>query len=107
MADPENTQVNAALEGSKAIQEHGVRTSQEKAVLFTDAVAAKKESRSIDFKSTFNPAQTADWCELLKDVFAFANSGGGVIVVGVDGQGDPMASEVTAVLSLDPADMGE
>jgi predicted HTH transcriptional regulator len=83
-----------------------MRTTLGKAALFADAVTATKESRGIDFKSTFNPSQTADWCELLKDVFAFANSGGGAIVVGVDGQGSATASDVTALLSLDPADMG-
>jgi hypothetical protein len=83
-----------------------MQTTQEKAQIFATAVAATKESRAIDFKSTFDPTQTSDWCELLKDVFAFANSAGGVIVVGVDGRGAPMPSDVTALLSIDPADIG-
>jgi hypothetical protein len=37
-----------------------MQTTQEKAQLFATAVAATKESRAIDFKSTFDPAQTSD-----------------------------------------------
>src|SRR5437588_10308492 len=49
---------------------------------------AKNESKSVDFKSAFDPDCAADWCELLKDIVAMANSGGGTVLIGVadDGQ---------------------
>jgi predicted HTH transcriptional regulator len=53
----------------------------------SDPTKSKSESRSIDFKSTFNPDSAADWCELIKDIVAIANSGGGSILVGVDDEG--------------------
>src|SRR5882724_5172524 len=65
---------------------------------------AKNESKSVDFKSAFDPDCAADWCQLLKDFVAMANSGGGTILIGVadDGQyaGD---ANTLKVLQTDPA----
>ncbi len=77
-----------------------------KTILVTDALAATRESRGIDFKSGFDSTAGRDWCELLKDIFAFANSGGGVVVVGVDGSGSPINGAAKALLEVDPADVG-
>jgi len=44
-----------------------------------------------------------DWLELIKDIVAMANSGGGTIVVGVYDNGQPATSELSGVLELDPA----
>ena len=41
---------------------------------------AESETADLDFKSTFDPQSTRDWCELVKDIVVFANSGGGCIV---------------------------
>jgi hypothetical protein len=71
-----------------------------------NALAATREARNIDFKSGFNSAATRDWCELLKDILAFANSGGGAIVVGVDARGAPIEGAALALLAVDPADVG-
>jgi hypothetical protein len=59
----------------------------------TQALAATRETRSIEFKSSFDPDSTGDWCELLKDVMAFANSGGGLILVGAGLRGAPIDGE--------------
>lgn len=67
------------------------------------ALKAKRESKRVDFKSTFDPESTGDWCELVKDIVAMANSGGGVIVIGLDNSGAPSKSDVKAVLDLDQA----
>src|SRR5947207_543608 len=65
---------------------------------------AKGESRSVDFKSTFDPDRPADWCELLKDVVAMANSGGGTIIIGVSDDGQCMSgSAALKILQADPA----
>jgi Putative DNA-binding domain len=70
------------------------------------ALAATREVRTIDFKSAFNPAETRDWVELIKDVMAFANSGGGVIVFGEDNNGKPIAGGADKLLAVDPAELG-
>jgi hypothetical protein len=68
------------------------------------ALIAKKETRSVDFKRSFDPDSAADWCEFVKDLVAMANSGGGTVLIGVDndgsGSGDP---SITRAASLDPA----
>jgi hypothetical protein len=67
-------------------------------------VGAKRESKTVDFKAMFDPDQASDWCELIKDVVAMANSGGGTILIGVanDGtcSGDAAALKI---LQTDPA----
>ena len=67
------------------------------------ALKAKRESKRIDFKSAFDPEVTGDWCELVKDIVAMANSGGGAIVIGLDNGGAPSKIDVKAVLDLDHA----
>jgi len=69
-----------------------------------DAVRSKSESRAVDFKSKFDPAFPADWCELVKDIVAIANSGGGSILIGVDDDGKCCGPAACAkLLDLDPA----
>jgi hypothetical protein len=65
--------------------------------------AAKGESWSLDFKERFDPKEPSEWVELIKDFVAMANSGGGVIVVGVCNNGQPATADVQPVLDLDPA----
>jgi predicted HTH transcriptional regulator len=65
--------------------------------------AAKGETRSLDFKESFDPTQLSEWLELPKDLVAMANSGGGLIVVGVCNNGQPATGDVQPVLDLDPA----
>lgn len=72
----------------------------------TRALATTRETRNVDFKSKFDPASTRDWCELLKDILAFANSGGGAVIVGVDNSGSPLAGAAAGLLGVDPADVG-
>lgn len=38
----------------------------------------------MDFKAAFEAAVPGAWCELVKDMVAIGNSGGGAIVIGVD-----------------------
>jgi Putative DNA-binding domain len=71
--------------------------------LVDKALKAKRESKLVDFKSAFDPESTGDWCELVKDVVAMANSGGGAIVIGLDNGGSPSKNNVKPVLDLDHA----
>ena len=65
---------------------------------------AVRERKSVDFKASFDGASPGDWCELIKDLVAMANSAGGHILVGVNDDGslsrDP---SVSYVLKIDPA----
>ena len=64
---------------------------------------AKRESKYVDFKQSFDPSSNGEWCELIKDIVAMANTGGGVILVGLDNGGKPTGEDVQAVLELDHA----
>jgi hypothetical protein len=64
---------------------------------------AQRESRLVDFKQSVNVDSTGDWCELVKDIVAMANSGGGAVVVGVRDDGKPAGADCTALLAFDPA----
>src|SRR5438132_5450482 len=69
-----------------------------------DPINSGSESRSLDFKRTFDSASTRDWCELIKDIVAMANSGGGVILVGVDDDGQSTGdSDALKIADVDPA----
>lgn len=64
---------------------------------------AKRESKYIDFKGEFDTSSTKNWCEVIKDVIAMSNSGGGVLIFGLDNVGQPTQIDVSAVIELDPA----
>jgi len=67
------------------------------------AIQAKRESKHVDFKETFDPASKADWCEILKDIVSMANSGGGVILIGLNNNGTPVDSDISDFLEVDQA----
>jgi hypothetical protein len=73
--------------------------------LFDKLTTTRKESARIDFKSSLDLACKQDWCEILKDIAAMANTRGGVIVVGVNDDGTPSDADVSPVLRLDPAQL--
>jgi hypothetical protein len=68
------------------------------------ALAADAETASIEFKSSFDPSQPSAWPELIKDIVAMANSGGGALIIGLDDHGRPTGHDVSHLLQLDPAD---
>jgi hypothetical protein len=61
------------------------------------------ETAEVDFKASFDPAASQDWCELIKDIVAMANSGGGIVVLGVNDDGTPAAADLAPIHKLDPA----
>lgn len=71
--------------------------------LVSRGIKAKRESKYIDFKQVFDPRSGGEWCELIKDIVAMANTGGGVILVGLDNEGRPTGHDVQTVLALDQA----
>src|SRR5258707_670447 len=82
-----------------------VRSPSSPRDLLAEALAATRASRRIEFIGAFSPETPGSWCELVKDIVAIANSGGGVIVVGVDDAGEPTGWDPTPLLSVDPADV--
>src|ERR1035438_10821193 len=46
------------------------------------AVDHGSESESVEYKSSFDSNSPADWAEIIKDIVALANSGGGAIIFG-------------------------
>lgn len=71
------------------------------------ALSAKRESAHIEFKQTFDPGSKQDWCELIKDLVALANSGGGTILFGADNKGQPVSADLSAIAGVDPATIGD
>jgi hypothetical protein len=68
------------------------------------ALCSIRESKNVDFKSSFDTNEKGEWCEIIKDLVAIANSGGGVILVGVEDDGLlAPAKNALAILALDPA----
>jgi hypothetical protein len=70
------------------------------------ARVAKGEGERLEFKRGFEPSDTGEWCELIKDVIAMANSGGGCIVIGLADDGNPSGESAASFLALDSADVG-
>lgn len=52
-----------------------------------DPDAFTGESQKVDFKASFDPQSKQDWCELIKDIIAMTNSGGGCLIIGVNDDG--------------------
>ena len=70
-------------------------------LIIEKAKTAKRESKYIEFKEKIDLNQPQDWCEIIKDIIAMANSGGGCILFGVKNNGTP--SNTTPKLETDPA----
>lgn len=65
--------------------------------------AAKRESRAVEFKEQFDPADARQSLELLKDIVAISNSGGGTLAIGINNSGEGCVSDVRRVLNHDHA----
>lgn len=71
--------------------------------LVNRGLQAKRESKYIDFKESFDPTSAGAWCEIIKAIVAMANTGGGVILFGLDNSGTPTGFDVAPILTLDSA----
>jgi predicted HTH transcriptional regulator len=65
--------------------------------------ATSKESKEVNFKESFDFDLPKDRCEIVKDIVAMANSGGGRLLIGVKDDGASSEFDITLVLSIDPA----
>jgi hypothetical protein len=73
--------------------------------LIPKALTAKRENRSIEFKESFDINFQRDWCEIIKDIIAIANTDGGVILIGINNKGQAVKSSVKPILQIDHADL--
>lgn len=64
---------------------------------------AKRESKYIEFKKSFDISSNGEWLEILKDIVAIANTGGGVILFGIKDNGEVEDGDYSSISSLDPA----
>lgn len=63
------------------------------------------ETGPVEYKASFDLQSQADWLEIMKDIVAIANSGGGVIVFGVEDSGTICGVSSAIIDALDPADI--
>src|SRR5438046_1820411 len=92
-SQPTSNAVNDALASPRALVEN--------------ALTARRESRQIEFKQSVDVGSKQDWCEIIKDLVAIANSGGGVIVFGVNNRGEPVGVDLSALRAIDPATISD
>jgi len=66
-------------------------------------LSVRRESRPLDFKGSFNPNENGDWCEIIKDLVAMANTDGGYLIVGARDNGSSSGTDLQLVASIDQA----
>ena len=69
---------------------------------FQKALTRKRESKNVEFKGSFQ-GSTGEWCEIVKDIVAISNTGGGIIVFGLKNNGTPSGEDTQVVAQIDPA----
>ena len=80
------------------------RSTTNKDTLFRRAKAARGETAEVDFKAAFD---SRCWPEVVKDLVAMANSGGGALIFGVDDDGHTSHADLTEISRLDPAALSD
>ena len=69
----------------------------------TKCLTAKRESKTVEFKEQFVPTDPRQSLEVLKDIVAISNCGGGTLAVGINNAGEATGADVTAALDYDHA----
>ena len=54
-----------------------------------EALQLTSRTEDVEFRRAFDSGSVRDWCDLVKDVVAMANSGGGILLVGLEDDGTP------------------
>lgn len=72
-----------------------------------EILKAKRESKRIEFKEFFDTSQLKDWCEIIKDIIAMSNSGGGYIIFGLKNDGSPSERDISSIFYLDSAQISD
>jgi hypothetical protein len=67
------------------------------------ALLLEAEASEVDFKSRFDPSHKGELLEIVKDIAAMANSGGGVVLFGLNNDGSPSGADLSALRAYDSA----
>lgn len=73
--------------------------------ILEQALTAVKETDRWDFKSQVDLNNAGEFIELIKDIVAITNSGGGVILIGVNDDGVAASGNISDLLKIDPANV--
>jgi hypothetical protein len=73
-----------------------------------ESLRANRESGILEFKEEFHQEPLSKdaggaWCEIIKDIVAMANSGGGFILLGLRDDGSVSGKDVAPFVAVDPA----
>jgi hypothetical protein len=79
----------------------------ELAALKVEVATLSCEIAAVEFKSAINTKEPRFWVQLARSVLAMHNSGGGVIVFGLDSSGQPVGGDLTAVRAIDPVQVSD
>ncbi|PJI84977.1 putative DNA-binding protein [Yoonia maricola] len=72
------------------------------------AQSTNEESDLLDFKREYSPQKKAAfWAETIKDIVAFANTRGGILVFGVNDDGTPSGIDCDTLYELDSASLAD
>lgn len=72
-----------------------------------EAFRAPHESSTLDFKAGLDVDSKAEWLEVIKDLVAMANSGGGIVLFGVNDDGSLSGKSCETILGYDTAKIGD
>lgn len=75
--------------------------------LLQRGLEAKSESKHLEFKIEFDVSSKQSWAEIIKDVVAISNSGGGLMLFGVTDQGEATGYDIAPLIELDPATISD
>lgn len=67
------------------------------------ALLLEAEASEVDFKSRFDPSHKGELLEIVKDIAAMANSGGGVVLFGLNNDGSPSGADLSGLRAYDSA----
>lgn len=65
------------------------------------------ETAQVEFKSATDTGSPRFWPQLIRSVLAMHNSGGGVIVFGLDSAGQPVGGDLSALCAIDPVQVSD
>ncbi len=71
------------------------------------ALGARRQSKHVAFRASFDPTSDRQWCELVRDLVAMANTDGGALVLGLDDAGAAVGVDPAIFRALDRSSVTE
>jgi|CXWL01.1.fsa_nt_gi hypothetical protein len=79
----------------------------ELAALKVEVATLSCETAAVEFKSAINTKEPRFWVQIARSILAMHNSGGGVIVFGLDSAGKPVGGDLTVIRAVDPIQLSD